>query len=594
MPLDRHPMRRSCALIGLACLAFTTPVAAQPFTRTIANGETVVVPRSLVYGLPAGESLLIELGGELQGRGSVIGLGGQVQVNGRLRAFKGSENSTAVGVSGQLTSSATGLLEITHLTVQSGGMVSSAGSLLLGGFRLNPTDPLTTVCATQVPCPETGFQIDNGGLITVASSAPMLNYGNAQISGNLYNAGAFVSRNSTNTSGGVAYRQTLNVGTDPLFGGGSGQLQNIGDFVLEQRNTLRNFGIVANSGTMTLAGGTLQQEAQGALLNTGNLVIGTGGQLTMAGSKTLDPFGNRVARVINQGRIHVGDGGTLHNNWLLRVDTLASGPAQLTVGTGGMLTQDGDAVLAIVRGDMLVQGSVTGGTITLDGSVFGGNAGSLTIAKGGSVSVQDYMQTDGVLTVNGVLTGQVQLTGGNLMGGGAGSRINGDVFFAGAGGGPPQAPPHCGNAFYACFRPGNSPGHMDIDGTLQMGANSLLELEVQRDAAGVLHWDSVSATSMNFDGASLRLLVADGAAGADWLNLDLLQCQTDCSFGFGFGSIEVVGAAGAGFVQFGDGRLWFALAPVPEPASASLLVAGLGLLGWRRFGSRRQSRSSAL
>ena len=169
MPLDRHPMRRSCALIGLACLAFTTPVAAQPFTRTIANGETVVVPRSLVYGLPAGESLLIELGGELQGRGSVIGLGGQVQVNGRLRAFKGSENSTAVGVSGQLTSSATGLLEITHLTVQSGGMVSSAGSLLLGGFRLNPTDPLTTVCATQVPCPETGFQIDNGGLITVDS-----------------------------------------------------------------------------------------------------------------------------------------------------------------------------------------------------------------------------------------------------------------------------------------------------------------------------------------------------------------------------------------------------------------------------------------
>jgi hypothetical protein len=178
------------------------------------------------------------------------------------------------------------------------------------------------------------------------------------------------------------------------------------------------------------------------------------------------------------------------------------------------------------------------------------------------------------------------------MGGGAGSRINGDVFFAGAGGGPPQAPPHCGNAFYACFRPGNSPGHLDIDGTLQMGANSLLELEVQRDAAGVLHWDSVSATSMNFDGASLRLLVADGAAGADWLNLDLLQCQTDCSFGFG--SIEVVGAAGAGLVRFGDGRLWFALAPVPEPASASLLVAGLGLLGWRRFGSRRQSRSSAL
>jgi hypothetical protein len=105
------------------------------------------------------------------------------------------------------------------------------------------------------------------------------------------------------------------------------------------------------------------------------------------------------------------------------------------------------------------------------------------------------------------------------------------VFVDGAGGGPPQAPPNCGNTFYACFRPGNSPGHMDIDGTLQMGANSILELEIERDAAGVLHWDSVSATSMRFDGAILRVLVADGAADTDWLTLDLLHCTTDCRFG---------------------------------------------------------------
>jgi hypothetical protein len=607
MPLDRHPTHRPCALFGpalpalglplLAWLAITTPAAAQPFTRTIASGETVVVPRGQGFGVPASESLLIELGGELQGRGSVIGLGGKVQVNGNLRAFKGSENATAVGVSGQLASGATGLLEITHLTVQSGGWVASGGSLLLGGFRNQPTDPLTTVCAFLVPCAQTGFQIDAGGVMTTASGTPATNYGDAQISGDLFNAGAFISRNSPNPSGGGVYAQMLTVGNDPLFGGGAGgQVQNTGSFVLEQRNTLRNFGIVANRGTMTLAGGTLRQEGQGALLNSGHLVVGSGGQLTMAGSKALDPFGNRVARAINQGQRSVNNGGTLHNNWMLRVDALAAGPAQLTVGTGGTMTQGGDAVLAIVRGDVLVQGSVVGGEITLDASVFGGS-GSLTIAKGGSVDVQSYQQTDGVLTVNGTLTGYVQLSGGNLMGGGVDARINGDVLLAGEGGGPPQQPPNCGNAFYACFRPGNSPGHLQIDGLLEMGTNSILELEIERDAAGVLHWDSVSATAMRFDGANLRLLVGESVATTDWLplDLDMLQCtggnSADCSFNFS--SIDLVGAPTDSVFQFDGGRLALTLAPVPEPGSAALLLAGLSLLGWRRFGKLRQSRSSA-
>ena len=41
-------------------------------------------------------------------------------------------------------------------------------------------------------------------------------------------------------------------------------------------------------------------------------------------------------------------------------------------------------------------------------------------------------------------------------------------------------------------------------------------------------------------------------------------------------------AAGAGFVQFGDGRLWFALAPVPEPASLFLIVLTGCIMSLRR------------
>ena len=61
-----------------------TPQVSQPNPFAPEGAETVVVPREQGYGLPASESLLIELNGELQGRGSVIGLGGTVQVDGRL------------------------------------------------------------------------------------------------------------------------------------------------------------------------------------------------------------------------------------------------------------------------------------------------------------------------------------------------------------------------------------------------------------------------------------------------------------------------------------------------------------------------------
>jgi len=573
------------AAAATALLAAALPLSAQPFSRTIANGETVVVNRSSIFAVPASESLLIELGGELQGRGSLIGLAGLVQNNGQLRAFKGSENSTAVGVSGQLNNSLTGRIEVTSLSVQAGGAIASAGGFVVGGFRINPGDPLTTVCAFDVPCPGTGFEIDAGGLITVTSGSPMLNYGDAQISGTLENHGFFVSRNSINTSATPPdrpYAQVLTVGKDPDYGVGSGQVLNSGSFELQRGNTLRNFSGVFNSGSLLLNGGKLDVLGTGRLGNTGNLQVGAGGQLAI-NSLSFDNLGNRLPALLSTGNITVADG-ELVNRSLIHLVGSGNAPAVLSVGKLGTVSQgDGFGELLLQGGELLVEGRYNGYSITVDH--MGTQIGVVSIEKDAQMRLDGYLrQINGILKVNGELWGPVQLEGGDLRGTGL---INGNVLARGLGGGPRQEPPNCGNAFYACFRPGNSPGHMDISGELTMGANSILELEIERDANGTLAWDSVFADTMSFEyGSSIRVLIGAGVPGSALIDLDLLQCGTLCSWDGA--QFEVVGGAGGEFTLGANG-LHFALAPVPEPGTWALWMIGAAALAGSRW-RRRQTR----
>lgn len=586
-PFFNGRLRLSTAIPAVATITLlmaAMPLSAQPFTRTIANGETVVVQRNESFGVLANESLLIQSGGELQGRGSLIGLAGLVQNNGLLRAFKGSENATAVDISGPFTNSGFGRIEVTHLTVSSGGVLMSEGGLQLGGFRVNPGDPLVLVCANTVPCPETGFTIDSGGRIEVGVVGGMLNHGDGQILGSLENAGSFVSRNGANTSGGIPYSQTLTVGRDPVFGGGQGRVLNVGHFELQRGNTLRNYDRVSNSGSFELAGGRYMASDEARLVNTGTVVVGSGGQLIANRTPGFDAQGDRLVAVFNSGRVEVQAGATLHNGWFMRVEPLGPALAEVVVAQGGTLTQSDDGLMAIAGGIMQVGGSVTGGAITVGN--LGGIAGALRIDPGGSVSVDSYLQTEGELRVNGTLTGQVTLLGGNLTGGVLGSSINGNTLVGGAGGGPAQEPPNCGNAFFACFRPGNSPGHMDIFGDLTMGANSILELEIERDANGVLTWDSVFAESMSFEsGSTIRVLVGAGVPGAAVVDLELLRCGAGgCDFGPA--QFVVLGGAGGEF-SVGSEGLHFAVAaaPVPEPGTWAMWAIGLAALTgsqWRR------------
>jgi hypothetical protein len=194
---------------------------------------------------------------------------------------------------------------------------------------------------------------------------------------------------------------------------------------------------------------------------------------------------------------------------------------------------------------------------------------------------------DGQLTIEAGATlatpgGRLLMTGGRLGGNGT---INGDAFIGGSAPIDP-ANPTCAQAvpfLVACFTPGSSPGHMDITGDLTLDQGAVLELEIERDAAGALTWDTVTAGSMSFlQGSLIRVLIGDAAPGAGIENLQFLNCLTG-TCDFSGASFEVRGGEGGSFV-IGNGGLGFAMAAavtaVPEPGSYALLLAGLGVVGF--------------
>lgn len=246
--------------------------------------------------------------------------------------------------------------------------------------------------------------------------------------------------------------------------------------------------------------------------------------------------------------------------------------AVLSVGAGGSTDIDG-------RLDNAGAVGVGPGTLLHStGAIV--NSGSFTIAGGGRVQAQSFTQTAGTLTVDGSLDtyGQdVSITGGELNGNGtinAGVDVNGDAsgHFT-VGGGPG----------FAFFRPGHSPGHFSINGSVTLAANGVLELQVERQADGSLAWDQISATQMSFlDGSLVHFFVGNGVAGADVQTLSFLSCTGGCAFAGGV-SFVVDGAPGAQ-LQFGSNGLVLSLPPlqpVPEPATAALLLAGLLLVARR-------------
>ena len=407
-----------------------------------------------------------------------------------------------------------------------------------------------------------------------------------------FNNGTLISGNA----GPFPYNQTITL--EPVPGNqASGQPSFFNAFgaILGNGTTFLNRGLVLNSGTFVVGGGAVvagdnsfwsafRQSGVFHNTSTGSLFIRTGGRFSQNSSES--DFGSQ------------GPGGLI-NHGLIQVDGVvrANGPVR---------NQTGGRIEIAATGDWGFDGSfvnAAGSRVQVDGTMFGSvggltNSGNFEVTGTGRVDVGGMSHLAGRLTVNGELTmtsdilnGELPtaltMTGGILDGGG---RINGAVFIGGIGA-PGLSYASCMGLVVSdtpCFKPGNSPGHMDIMGALTLGSGAILELELERAADGSLTWDSVTAASMSFEAGSLvRVLISD-AAGGQLLSLpqfSFLTCTNTSACSFGGATLVVEGAFDApnyhgGELVFSDSGLSFALAPVPEPQSWALMLCGLGLLGW--------------
>ena len=573
---------RRMTWVTAALAASAAPLPAQ--AAAVVIDSLVEVPSFSSFQQAPTDTLEITATGELRadGRYNAIGLAGTTVNRGRLRAGWNIESLGGLGVSGLLTNQAAkSVLEpqptvtAMRLVVADTGRINNQSILNTGVF----TQPSGNVIAFASPVDLTRmgvlFDVRAGGQVFNAATGNWANRADGRVLGTLVNDGNF---NSTNLPGLVVgnqpYGQVIRVGYDEFdrpLPVRQGAIVTSGGFRLDANNTLLNAGSFSNSGMASLNSAEMINRERAEWVNSGTFDVAPGGRLVFDGST-----------------------GPTENSFLLRV------------ATGGTLsiTDSRTRLQNLAGGELLVAGTFDG-----DGRLV--NNGQVSVHKGGSMTLGELSQNAGNLQVDGSLSADLRINGGTLSGGGyrdpvtgflvnpGGGTINGSVYLAGSG--PAEALASCTFATYACLQPGNSPGRLTIDGELTMDAFSILELEVERDADGVLVWDELFADVAHFgDGSLIRILLGDDVADLDEHTLDFIHCANGCSLAGA--RFEVVG--GTGRLQFSEAGLFFTLpatdgggggggggGTVPEPASAALLALGLAALLTTRRAPRRPGRA---
>jgi hypothetical protein len=324
-------------------------------------------------------------------------------------------------------------------------------------------------------------------------------------------------------------------------------------------STYETDALQVNSGALAFSSTAISSSHD--LRLQGGLVSASSGW-TSTGSAQLSGFGQVMGTF-------VGGGG---NSIVASGGVMTIGDANSTAGFtfSGTTTVLGGATLQLQDSDRAILGSAT--TLQADGRLASLNGVLLssgqTLTATGSAVVEGNFTNQG--TVNGPSESGQFLTFAD--------GVNGAGNFSG------------NTRFSGVFAPGNSPAVVTFAGNTVLDASSITEMELGGTIAGsgydkivvdglltlgggrldVLYWEGFSAAAGNvfdlFDWGSLA-----GTFGSISLPTLTAGLSWDISRLYADGTVSVIGVA----------------APIPEPETYAMLLAGLGLLG---FEARRRKQ----
>ncbi len=491
-------------------------------------------------------------------------------------------------------------------------VITSAANHVVGG--LVESRIIGAVGLTATP---TAAQLGNGGVRTeirganIASPSPELYV----YSGQFYDAdglftfaeniddnvqitidGTIVLRNNTGTTPWTTITSTSS--KDGLIGGTGVTEAGVNSGTPK---TDHNFGMGTNADGWHAIEVRLYNGSGGGGPGTGQgwtsafgVGLNTSGTSSLLGGsfiKPVDPGDATLFRTTQATAFNVAANSTVKAGGMSNVGAVnlngATSTLQLVANGGATESSVGAIVVAgSASGSVSVAeagDTLTVGNLNLTGSLALSGAGDFVVTGVGSGAGALTKSGAGTLTVNGSVNGLTTVNDGIVKGGGT---FNGGLALTAA-----------------TIAPGNSPGTLTT-ATLAATNATTFQFELGSNIAGFTY-DQIVVTGNNIDlgGAALSLQSLGGFANNDILTL-ILNNGTDADVGVFAGiangaTLNLAGGVQLQISYFDDastaglelagGNDVSVLVSVPEPASAMVLLAGLGVLAGLGRVRRRES-----